>query len=362
MHILIVCVWSYQTLVSSVAEQVRNRLPKRTQPSPTEPHSWEHLAAWACEWMKSENDFVRTKSGSNSWAQPMFDLCTEMTGCDSFTTCSTVVQHLKARAGRHTQQISKKARALCNSKYRNLPPPRPSCRFAPPVTSQYHDAWAFLNFFENTTRGTFFEMGAEDGLTGSLSYFFERSLRWTGILVEPQPRTFRMLLKNRPGARSLKVNKCVHPIHRWVEFRANGPMGGIVDSSAEGNWLAARNADAGGNQTWLKEKTVNLHFRNAPVNVSCVTLDEILQSHVQLREHGVDWFSLDVEGFELPVLQSFSWTVPLHVLTIENNVHSRKIDRLLSSKGFQYFADYQTNSIWVNCSWWKRCHMSAVGP
>ena len=62
-------------------------------------------------------------------------------------------------------------------------------------------------------------------------------------------------------------------------------------------------------------------------------------------------------GFELPVLQSFSWTVPLHVVTIENNINNQKIDRMLVSHGFQYFADYETNNIWVNCSWWKRCRI-----
>ena len=341
-------------LSSSVSKEIRRMLPHRVRPSQDEPQSWEHLATWACEWVKSEEDFKQARKGIG-WVPAQMDVCTHLTECDSVSACQKSTKLLKARTGRHTRRVAQEARALCNRIYRRGPPPRPSCHFAPAGISQMHDAWAFLNFFANTTRGTFFEMGAEDGLTGSLSYFFERSLGWTGILVEPQPHSFRRVLKNRPRSSSMKVQKCVHPSHRWVEFRTNGPMGGIVDSSEEGQWLRRRNDQAGSSSTWLQAKTVNKFFRSESVNVSCATLDEILLAHAGIRERGVDWFSLDVEGFELPVLQSFSWSVPLHVVTIENNIKNREIDDLLSSHGFQYFADYQTNNIWVNCSWWKRC-------
>ena len=72
-----------------------------------------------------------------------------------------------------------------------------------------------------------------------------------------------------------------------------------------------------------------------------------------ISRRGVDFFSLDVEGFELQVLRSFDWSVPLHVLAIENNPNNVVIDDLLASKGFRYVADYANNNYWINRTWWR---------
>src|SRR5882757_5953209 len=48
--------------------------------------------------------------------------------------------------------------------------------------------------------GTFIEVGGNDGLTQSNTYWFERFRNWRGILVEALPSQARLCRKNRPRA------------------------------------------------------------------------------------------------------------------------------------------------------------------
>ena len=57
--------------------------------------------------------------------------------------------------------------------------------------------------------GTFLEMGANDGVGESLSWFFERCLGWRGVLAEAHPTSFASLLRNRPAAMAVRVGACV---------------------------------------------------------------------------------------------------------------------------------------------------------
>jgi hypothetical protein len=53
----------------------------------------------------------------------------------------------------------------------------------------------------NYTGGVFVEAGAHDGLTQSNTKRLEESHGWTGILVEPSPSLFNVLVANRPQSR-----------------------------------------------------------------------------------------------------------------------------------------------------------------
>ncbi|MFC9599759.1 FkbM family methyltransferase [Peribacillus butanolivorans] len=41
------------------------------------------------------------------------------------------------------------------------------------------------------------DIGAQDGITFSNSYFFEKHKDWKGICAEPLPEVFELLRKNR---------------------------------------------------------------------------------------------------------------------------------------------------------------------
>ncbi len=61
-----------------------------------------------------------------------------------------------------------------------------------------------LNYKKN---GYFIEIGANDGIQLSNTYLLEKQYDWTGICVEPIPRTFDKLVKNRPN--SIHCNRAI---------------------------------------------------------------------------------------------------------------------------------------------------------
>eukprot|EP00966_Prymnesium_polylepis_P006086 139373-Prymnesium_polylepis.1 len=68
----------------------------------------------------------------------------------------------------------------------------------------------------------------------------------------------------------------------------------------------------------------------------------------------IDLFSLDVEGAEFGVLDSFDWSVPIHVFTVERAPESAsRVSDLLLSKGFEYVREHGADRVWVNSSWWR---------
>merc|ERR1712032_1523451 len=64
--------------------------------------------------------------------------------------------------------------------------------------SQHEEDRVLLQWFNGLCSGTYLEMGALDGVTYSNSYFFNRVLNWTGLLVELGPHHFVRLKENRP--------------------------------------------------------------------------------------------------------------------------------------------------------------------
>ncbi len=53
--------------------------------------------------------------------------------------------------------------------------------------------------------GKFVEIGARDGLKGSLTPYLEKALNWKGLLIEPWPHLFQRCRKNRKTSVSLNV-------------------------------------------------------------------------------------------------------------------------------------------------------------
>ena len=73
------------------------------------------------------------------------------------------------------------------------------------------------NYFKNKKNGTYIELGALDGVLFSNTKFFEDTLNWTGILIEPHPIKFNLLEKNRPN--NYLFNNLVSDIEEELRFK-----------------------------------------------------------------------------------------------------------------------------------------------
>ena len=79
------------------------------------------------------------------------------------------------------------------------------------------DKFIVEKLLNGLTNGVFVEVGANDGVTFSNTYFMEKNLGWTGVAVEPLPRAFRELSANR---KCNVLNGCVSNFNGDVQFLA----------------------------------------------------------------------------------------------------------------------------------------------
>jgi FkbM family methyltransferase len=167
------------------------------------------------------------------------------------------------------------------------------------------DAWVLSR---KTTPGYFVELGAFDGVHLSNTLLLERK-GWRGLCIEPEPMAYIALLANR---NCQCANVAVYKSEsQSLPFVSNGIYSAIA-----------------------------IEPTNQTIDVAATTLDWLLEAYGAPKS--IDYISIDTEGNELEILQSFDfakWQVALW--TIEHNDHlhrtrakSRAIIRLMASHGF----------------------------
>ncbi|XP_059352831.1 uncharacterized protein LOC132087713 [Daphnia carinata] len=158
-----------------------------------------------------------------------------------------------------------------------------------------------LAHLHNQIGGFFVECGAFDGEEGSNSLFMERQLKWNGILIEPDRKSFGKLLSKRRHAWALPVCLSTEPFPTKVSFESDYQAGKIYrqDNEKQMKLEAER----------LKKYGIGL------IDVQCFPFYSIL---LAVGRTQVDYFSLDVEGAESQVLANVPWhLVDVKTLTVE---------------------------------------------
>lgn len=74
--------------------------------------------------------------------------------------------------------------------------------------------------------GIFVELGANDGITGSISLFLERELQWSGLLVEGATPNFDRLAAVPGRPHSKKVHSAICKRTSKIKFVGIGPSAG----------------------------------------------------------------------------------------------------------------------------------------
>jgi FkbM family methyltransferase len=149
--------------------------------------------------------------------------------------------------------------------------------FSDPKIGQ--DRWV-IDLFARKRGGFFIEAGACDGIGASNTYALESSLGWKGICVEPNDEFFSQLVANRDCACE---NVCLGDQRGTVRFRSAGYYGGIEERLSEHHYED------------FKDGTVQ--------EKPCVLIEDLLVKHAAPKV--IDYLSLDLEGGELAVLESF---------------------------------------------------------
>jgi hypothetical protein len=147
------------------------------------------------------------------------------------------------------------------------------------------------NIFFNKRNGKYIEIGA--GSTGNATDFFEKQLGWTGILVEPNPVSYKKLQEYRPNS---IIHTC--PVSIYPEVFFHSYYGDSADMSAIENTV---NDDIGvvyyNDEIIINEKkTIDL--------LETKTLTDIIHEPY-------DFMVMDTNGHELEVLESWNFSQPI---------------------------------------------------
>jgi hypothetical protein len=167
--------------------------------------------------------------------------------------------------------------------------------------------------------GVFVDVGGYDGVTGSNTLFFETFRSWTGLLIEAVP--------------SLS--------ERAASFRRCPCVGAVL--SGDGGAADFLRIDAGFVQMSGRIDT----YDTGLLRQVCAHPDHRGKRHVVdtrrlcdvLDDHGisaVDYMSVDLEGAEMDVLESFPFDrIAVKIFSIENAAARHELHALMTVQGYK---------------------------
>ena len=176
-----------------------------------------------------------------------------------------------------------------------------------------------LNYI-NYKNGFFIECGANDGVNQSVTWHFERALKWRGLLIEPIKEIFEELKKNRSKNNffyntALGSYKCKKKLNLHID---------------ENDSLTTRSA--------LDNKN------RKKISVSCDNLTNILDKIKAPKI--IDFFILDVEGDELKILDGIDFKkYKFKFLLIESGNFS-KLNQILKKNKYMFIKKLYKGSVY----------------
>ncbi len=151
-------------------------------------------------------------------------------------------------------------------------------------------------------KGFFIEAGANDGKSQSNTRGLQKR-GWYGLLVEPREVEFGKCFINRMGSR---VERCALVSHDYKKPTIEGYFGGD-GTDINGDHESLISQVKGHGQAWPRTEKFK---ETSLIDVPALTLDAVLDTMKEDpadpwgREIShIDFFSLDVEGYELEVLK-----------------------------------------------------------
>jgi FkbM family methyltransferase len=176
-----------------------------------------------------------------------------------------------------------------------------------------------LNYI-NYKNGFFIECGANDGVNQSVTWYFERALKWRGLLIEPIKEIFEELKKNRNKNNfffntALGSYKCKKKITLHID---------------ENDFLTTRST--------LDNK------KREKISVSCDNLTNILDKIKAPKI--IDFFVLDVEGDELKILEGINFKKYKFKFMLIESGNFSKLNRILKKNKYMFIKKLYKGSVY----------------
>jgi len=203
--------------------------------------------------------------------------------------------------------------------------------------SQYNEDIIIDNILINKKMGFYVDIGAYDPFRFSnTAHFYKKG--WNGINIEPN--YLRLNKFDVTRKRDINLNVGVGKKRKKLPYYEIDPQTLSTFSKKQA----------------FEYKTQGFHIEHIS-KISVIPLADILRMYLKKRE--IDFMSIDVEGYELNVLQSNDWKlyrpkilcIELSLIIDENRTilkREEKIIHYIASKGYQLVAKTSGNYIYLD--------------
>ncbi len=175
--------------------------------------------------------------------------------------------------------------------------------------------------------GFYVELGANDGLRQSNTFFLEQDFGWSGVLIEPSLNNYLELIRNRSERNSFFCAACVASDYASEFVRLTYVNLMSVSASLETDLPDPIGHVESGTQ-FLKDRREVVDFGAVARPLSSILDEAAAPSRIEL-------LSLDVEGAELEVLQGVDHDRHRfgHILVECRNIE--RMDEFLANVGYR---------------------------
>lgn len=186
--------------------------------------------------------------------------------------------------------------------------------------SQYKQDY-FVDFILQKQKGVFLDIGANDGVSFSNSYYFEKEKGWTGICIEPIKETFAKLQKVRS---CICLNEGVWSEKKTLRFyRAHGyaeMLSGIVDSF---------------NDDHFKRMKADIERSGGTLETLEIEVDSLNNILNRYQITHIDFCSIDTEGSEYEILKALDYNkYRIMMMAAENQYNENILRRLMNERNY----------------------------
>jgi len=213
-------------------------------------------------------------------------------------------------------------------------------RFLPPILLEWghrilrRDGYVGLNQLDRKLSqyldfegGFFVELGANDGINQSNTFYYEKKRGWHGVLVEPTPHNYMKCVENRSSKNHIYCAACVGFDYqeKFVEIVYSNLMSSALGIESD---MPDPLAHAQFGEKFLGGQSKVFTF-----GALAKTLNQLLEQSNAPRL--IDLLSLDVEGAELGVLKGIDHSEFRFKYMLIECRNFEKIDRYLTDHGYR---------------------------
>lgn len=188
--------------------------------------------------------------------------------------------------------------------------------------SQFGEDRVLAKIFAGVRDGFCVEVGANDGVNDSNTYYFEQ-LGWECVLVEPNPDL----------CRSIRETRRAHLFECAVSSKTGTALLNIAEGPGRAHGVSSL-----GDRAEAASRIAAFGFTSRELRVPTRTLDDLLRETGSVR--GLSFVSIDVEGHELEVLKGFSleeWKPAIIIVEDNSNFEDRSVGDYLRAFGYVPF-------------------------